>query len=82
MITNFIVVVAIGSIFVLLLLRSFYKKKWKEPKSAISKDWKLILTTKVVFYNSLSPDEKLRFEYKIQEFLLNCKITGVNIDVD
>ncbi len=82
MILNLIIVVAIGIILVRLLLRNLNKKKWKEPKSAISKEWKLILTTKLVFYNSLSAEEKLKFEYKIQEFLLNCRITGVNIDVD
>lgn len=82
MITNLIIVVGIGGVLVWLLLRSFSKKKWKEPKSAISKEWKQVLRTRVVFYNSLSADEKMKFEYKIQEFLLNCRITGVNIDVD
>ena len=83
MILNLIIVVAIGIILVWRLFRSFNIKRWKEPKSEISKDWILILTTRVVFYNSLSVDEKLKFEYKIQEFLLNCRITGcVNIDVE
>jgi len=82
MIMNLIIVVAIGLTLVWLLIRGFNKKKWNEPKSAISKESKLILTTKVVFYNSLSADEKVQFEYKIQEFLLNCRITGVNIDID
>ncbi|WP_197091149.1 zinc-dependent peptidase [Ancylomarina euxinus] len=82
MIMNFIIVLAIGISLVWLLLRGFSKNKWREPKSGISKERKQILTTKVVFYNSLSAEEKLQFEYKIQEFLLNCRITGVNIDVD
>ena len=82
MILNLIILVAIGSVLVWLLLRGFAKEKWKVPKSDLSKESKLILTTKVVFYNSLSSEEKIQIEYKIQEFLLNCRITGVNIDVD
>lgn len=79
---NLIIVLVIGITLVWVLLREFNKKKWKEPKSPIPSEWKKILTAKVVFYNSLSADEKLHFEYKIQEFILNCRITGVNIDVD
>lgn len=82
MLVNVIIVLAIGAILVWLLFRGFNKNKWKLPKSEMPKDWKSILSTKVVFYNSLSEDEKLQFEFKIQEFLLNCRVTGVNINVD
>lgn len=37
---------------------------------------------KLNFYNALNENEKKEFEYKIQEFLLNCKITGINTEVD
>ena len=36
----------------------------------------------VPFYNALSDEEKGWFEYKVQEFLLNCRITGIQTDVD
>ncbi len=35
-----------------------------------------------MFYNSLSEEEQIRFEYKVQEFLLNCRITGIKTTVD
>ena len=40
------------------------------------------MAEKVTFYNILSKDEKVRYEYKIQEFLLNCRITGIETSVD
>lgn len=40
------------------------------------------MTQEVSFYNSLSEEEKIRFEYKVQEFLLNCRITGIETSVD
>ena len=36
----------------------------------------------VPFYNALSDEEKGWFEYKVQEFLLNCRVTGIQTDVD
>lgn len=36
----------------------------------------------VAFYNALSGSEKELFEYKIQEFLLNCRITGIDTKVE
>ncbi len=36
----------------------------------------------VAFYNSLTEEEKKKFEYKVQEFLLNCRITGIDTIVE
>jgi Mlc titration factor MtfA (ptsG expression regulator) len=55
---------------------------WKVPKEPFPKDWRILLIRDVSFYNALSEEEKLRFEYKIQEFLLNCRITGIETRVD
>ena len=49
---------------------------------AFPTDWRIILYQNVAFYNSLSEEEKARFEYKVQEFLLNCRITGIETTVD
>jgi Mlc titration factor MtfA (ptsG expression regulator) len=59
-----------------------YKNRWKRPEGAFPAAWKMILAREVAFYNSLSEDEKKRFEYKVQEFLLNCRITGIDTTVD
>lgn len=57
------------------------KTRLKNPKKPFPNSWRIILVEKVLFYNNLSPSEKERFEYKIQEFLLNCRITGVKTEV-
>ncbi len=75
-----ILVILIG--FWLLLKSIWKKKKWKTPQKPIPKEWKSILTRKVPFYQTLSPEEAQQFEYKIQEFLLNCRITGIKTTVD
>ena len=55
---------------------------WIVPKEPFPTDWKIILARYVSFYNSLSGEEKNRFEYKVQEFLLNCRITGIDTSID
>lgn len=79
---DIVIVSAIVIAIVWFLFRRHNKKKWKTPKSPFQKEWRIILVEKVVFYNALSADEKKRFEFKIQEFLLNCRITGINVEVD
>ena len=55
---------------------------WKVPKEPFPAEWRMILIRDVSFYNSLSDEEKVRYEYKVQEFLLNCRITGIETSVD
>ena len=52
------------------------------PKGPFPPDWRTILSKEVSYYNSLSDEEKTRFEYKVQEFLFNCRITGIETSVD
>lgn len=66
-----------------IVLKYIWKKnKWINPKTDFPVEWKIILSEKVAFYNSLSKEEKIRFEYKVQEFLLNCRITGIDTSVE
>src|SRR6218665_1114120 len=75
------------SIFVALLIlawfgwRNLAHPKWKIPNEPFPTEWRTILMNEVIFYNSLTTEEKKRFEFKVQEFLLNCRITGVKTDV-
>lgn len=55
---------------------------WKTPKVNFPMDWRVILLKKVPFYNALTNEEKDLFEFKIQEFLLNCRITGIQTTVE
>lgn len=74
----FIVIIGI------FLFRKIYKNKfgWIKPSDPFPTEWRTILITNVAYYNSLSKDEKNVFEYKVQEFLLNCRITGIKTQVD
>jgi Mlc titration factor MtfA (ptsG expression regulator) len=63
---------------------SWYKlahPMWKVPKEPFPTQWRAFLNAEVAFYSGLDSEEQTRFEYKVQEFLLNCRITGVQTDV-
>lgn len=76
-----ILLIAIVGFF---LFRKYFQNKfgWIEPSDPFSTEWRTILIKNVAYYNSLSNDEKSLFEYKVQEFLLNCRITGIKTQVD
>lgn len=67
---------------ILLFFKLKKKDKWKTPKNDFPDEWRLILIKEVPFYNALQAADKKKFEYKIQEFLLNCRITGIEIEVE
>ena len=54
---------------------------WKVATKAFPAEWKLILSKEVAYYNALKPDEQKRFERRVQEFLLNRRITGIQTTV-
>ncbi|NOZ33746.1 MAG: peptidase [Chlorobi bacterium] len=69
----------------LIIIVIFYVKKknaWKIPKLEFSDVYKKILNENVIFYKNLNEEGRKRFEYKIQEFLLNCRITGIKTKVE
>ena len=73
------------TIFLLIALVIFivYKsrKVWKKPERDFPANWKNTLLKLVPFYRRLNADGKKLFEYKVQEFLLNCTITGIETNV-
>lgn len=81
--------VIVGFILIISLLgfgwvsyRNAAHPKWKTPTEPFPAEWRSILNEEVLFYHSLSGEEQKRFEYKVQEFLLNCRITGIKTEVD
>ena len=44
--------------------------------------WRQILTERVAFYSFLTKQEKAQFEKRVQVFLANTRITGVQTEVD
>jgi Mlc titration factor MtfA (ptsG expression regulator) len=82
-------ILAFSSILIISLFFFTTKKKNKEqhkktpvPSLEFPKTWKLILIQNVAFYNALNAEQKELFEFKVQEFLLNCEIIGVDTTVE
>ena len=57
-------------------------RKWKKPTGKFPAEWRKILASKVSYYNNLSAIERTNFEYKIQEFLNNVRLTGVSTTIN
>ena len=79
---KYIAILSIGLLAYLLFKKLWSNKTWYSPKKPFPTNWRNILIQKVSFYNSLNAKEKTRFEYKVQEFLLNCRITGIHTKVE
>jgi len=56
--------------------------KWKLPDSPFPTEWRKVLIEKINFYNALNTEERKQFEYEVQEFLLNHRITGISTSID
>ncbi|PLX16674.1 MAG: peptidase [Marinilabiliales bacterium] len=63
-------------------LKKNIKSDWKKPNKPFPASWRKILFENVPFYNNLIFEEKNSFEFKIQEFLINIRITGVDTEVN
>jgi len=74
--------IALFAIIFYLFFRNIKNSKWKKPSKPFPANWRIILAEKVGFYNGLDAEEKKLFEFKIQEFLLNCRITGIQTTVN
>jgi hypothetical protein len=73
-------------LLVIVAVYLLYKKlwrssSWKKPATALPDEWRSMLLLNVNYYNNLSDEGKKHFEFKVHEFIYNCKITGVNTDV-
>lgn len=76
-------IISISIIIILfLVIKKVGKNDWIKPSEDFPVQWQFILSQEINFYRSLNAEEKELFEYKIQEFLLNYRITGVQVDVD
>lgn len=79
------------TVFVIIIITVSYSafrwnrkvnSKWRVPTTPFPKEMRAILNRDISFYNALSEIEKSRFEFKVQEFLLNCRITGIETTVN
>lgn len=76
-----LIIVILSFIFVNFRKKLKNRNDWKKPIKPFPANWRKYLLENVSFYNHLTKEEKLRFEYKIHEFILNCRITGVQANV-
>lgn len=68
--------------YVLFRPKGLGSSRWQVPKKPFTNEWRVILAENIAFYNALSSEEKNLFEFKVQEFLLNCRITGIETEID
>ncbi len=76
------VLFALLSTFFSLFSYTKWKNRWRKPREIFPEEWKKILAKNVSYYEELNEEKKHLFEYKVQEFLLNCKITGVETQAE
>ena len=75
--------------FILIIALGLYNYDWKRktatnwllPTENFPVAWRTILIANIPYYNALTDKEKGRFEYRVQEFLLNCTITAVRTEI-
>jgi Mlc titration factor MtfA (ptsG expression regulator) len=71
-------VIGLGMLAVFFI---FNESKLRNPQEVFPTEWKNYLEKEVRFYNKLNQDKKVKFEYRVQKFLLNKKITGVKTEI-
>ncbi len=79
------IVLTVTAFVIWFLVKRFRESKKRSIKTIdlpFPKEWRIVLLQKVAFYNSLDAGDKKRFENKIQQFLLNHKVTGVDVEID
>jgi Mlc titration factor MtfA (ptsG expression regulator) len=57
------------------------KDVWVNP-GEFPTAWRTMLHRKVIFYTTLTNEEQAHFEFRINEFLSNCRITGIDTAID
>ncbi len=65
-----------------LSLTSKYRKRKKIASAPFPAEWRDILSELVIFYRMLNADDKYIFEKKVQIFLGEKRITGIETDID
>lgn len=65
-----------------LFITGKYRKRRKTASIPFPEEWRRILSDLVFFYRMLGDDEKYYFEKKVQIFLSEKKITGIETEVD
>jgi len=79
--TLFVLIISLLLLIFIIFRRNRINSGWKIPKDPFPEKYRTILHKYVVYYNNLSDEHKKWFEFKISEFLFNCRITGVDTQI-
>ena len=60
----------------------YYKRKSQPNIASFPKVWTNILSERVLFYKNLDPVGQTMFEIRVQRFLNNKQVTGVDTEID
>ncbi len=83
MIATYIIIFLLAfSVLIYFRIRYRHNSAWKTPSTDFPNEWRIVLLEKVLFYNSINDEEKKQFEFKVHEFLLNCRITPIDTSID
>jgi len=77
----FIIITILTLTALFYLLKYIKNESWKTPSESLDKASKSILISNIKFYSNLSESNQKHFEYKVQEFLLNVSIIGVDTKI-
>ena len=80
---NFLLLILIVLIAVVLMYRLLHKQQLPQIKAgSISPAYLKILQEEIPFYQQLNAQQQISFQERMQQFLTDVKITGVNTTVD
>ncbi|SNC61476.1 hypothetical protein SAMN06265337_0476 [Hymenobacter gelipurpurascens] len=80
---------AVFAVLVAVVIFFFYRYATREKRVKQAAEaaefpvaWRQILTERVAFYLSLTPGDKQRFEKRVQVFLAQKRVTGIETEID
>lgn len=82
---RFFILISIGVLScytIYTTLTAKYRKRNSILSTMFPTEWRTILQQNVVFYNTLSENDKIRFEQNVQIFLAEKRITGIKTMID
>jgi len=77
-----LIILAVAILLVWLVNHQTSKKDWEKPQESFPESWRHILMERIPFYRRLSAKDKKWFEFKVHEFLSNCRITPIKTEID
>lgn len=78
---NFLISAVIAFSLLAAFIYWLFKPKTKQPLPEFPAQWRRHLEKRVKYYQALSAEDRSSFEYRLQRFLQEVKVTGIGTDV-